>query len=58
MSRLTFGWLCAAASALLLLCFVLLLRGDAGGASAAPVLLVGLGLLAAAVKSFRASRLG
>lgn len=58
MTRRTWGTLCAVASVLLLLCFVLLLTGDAGGASAAPVLFVGLGLLVAAVKSFGARRLG
>jgi hypothetical protein len=39
-------------------CFVFLLTRDEGRASAAPVLFVGLGLLAAAVKSFRARHLG
>jgi hypothetical protein len=57
MTHRTSGVLCAVASLLLLLCFIFLLTSDAGGASAAPVLFVGLGLLAAAVKSFRARRL-
>jgi hypothetical protein len=42
---------------LLLLCSVYLLRGDAGGAGAAPLLLVGLALLAAALRSLKARRL-
>jgi hypothetical protein len=58
MPRLAGGVLCAAASVLLLLCSAYLLRGDAGGAGALPVLLVGLGLLVAAVKSLGARRLG
>lgn len=58
MAHRTWGVLCAVASVLLLLCFILLLARDAGGASAAPVLFVGLGLLAFAVKSFRARHLG
>lgn len=49
--------MCAVASVLLLLCFILLLTRDAGRASAAPLLFVGLGLFVAAVKSFRARRL-
>ncbi|HEV7892876.1 MAG TPA: hypothetical protein VGP08_19840 [Pyrinomonadaceae bacterium] len=57
MTRRTWGALCAVASVLLLLCFILLLTRDAGRASAAPLLFVGLGLFVAAVKSFRARRL-
>lgn len=58
MTRRTWGVLCAVASVLLLLCFIFLLTGDAGGAGAAPLLFVGLGLLVAAVKSFKVRRLG
>ncbi len=56
--RRTYGILCAAVSVLVLLSFVLLLKGDAGGASAAPLLFVGVGLLVAAFRSFRTNRLG
>jgi len=57
-SRPTWGVLCAFAAVLLLLCAAYLLTGDYGGASVAPLLFVGLGLLAIAVKSFKARRLG
>jgi hypothetical protein len=46
------------ASVLLLVASVLLLKGDAGGAGAAPVMLVGLGLLVASLRSLKARRLG
>ncbi|HVF43855.1 MAG TPA: hypothetical protein VM936_12620 [Pyrinomonadaceae bacterium] len=58
MQRPTWGVLCASASVLLLLCAAYLLSRDAAGAGVAPVFLIGVGLLAAAVKSFKARRLG
>lgn len=58
MSRSAWGVLSAAASVLLLLCSVYLLKGSAGGVGAAPVFVVGLGLLAAAFKSLKPRHLG
>lgn len=57
MSRHVWGAFCGVASVLLLLSSGYLLRSEAGGAGAAPVLLVGLALLFAALKSLKARRL-
>jgi hypothetical protein len=53
MPRFAGAVLCAAASLLLTLCSVRLFAYEGLGLSAGLLLLVGLGLLAAAVKSFR-----
>jgi hypothetical protein len=56
--RLAGGVLCAIASILLLLSSVYMSAGNAEGGGAALILLVGLGLLLAALQSLGRSRLG